>query len=291
MTKGIVIGAGAVLSLAIGAAIFGVIWYLNSPQTVAIPVASPAPMPPPAPSLAAVAQARADLAVARGPLPPMLEITSPFTDVRWRGNVPEVQVSGVWYELISVNNHPVEEIIAGAHKLSADRWRGAVADSMGEIVQMLGDAPSESVKLGLQTLDTRQAVALDDVAMTSANFQKIRPPPALGAAFSGVRWNGDVTEVEVNGRWYELVAVDDQPVDKIIAYAKETFRERWQKRLAEDLDTVMTGMNHPLGSAVDLQLQNLNTHEAVTMNQVPLTPENRNSILDEHGDFGTAGHP
>jgi hypothetical protein len=53
----------------------------------------------------------------------------------------------------------------------------------------------------------------------------------------------------------------------------------------------MTGMNHPLGSAVDLQLRNLDTHEAVTMKQVPLTPENRHSILGEHGNFGTAAHP
>jgi hypothetical protein len=278
------IGAAATGLLAVGAAIYVVIYILTAPaQTVAVPQAS---LPPAAMSVPAAAPAPIPRTVA---VSAAGEIVSPFTDVRWRGNVPEVQVKGTWYELMAVNNHPMDEIIAQAHKLSADRWRGAVADSIGEILQMLGEPATGSVKLRLQTLDTHEAVTLDDVVMTAENMKKIRPPPALGAAFSGVRWDGDMTQVQVNGRWYELVAIDDVPANQIIQYAKGVFADRWQKRVAEDLDTVMTGMNHPLGEAVNLQLRTLDAHEAVAINQSPLTAENRTSLIGQHGDF--TAHP
>jgi hypothetical protein len=99
------------------------------------------------------------------------------------------------------------------------------------------------------------------------------------SAFTGVRWNGDAMQVEVQGKWYELVAINDAQEPDILAYAKKTFDDRWEKRMAEDLPQVLNQMGHPVGLTVNLQLRNPDTKEVVTMNDVPVKQENRRSIM------------
>src|SRR6266516_4302772 len=48
---------------------------------------------------------------------------SPFHAVRWNDATPQVQVDGAWYELISLNDLPADQILAWCRELDAKDWQ------------------------------------------------------------------------------------------------------------------------------------------------------------------------
>jgi hypothetical protein len=95
------------------------------------------------------------------------------------------------------------------------------------------------------------AAALASLAITPAaaaqDYEKLAPWPA-------VRWRDDVPEVEIEGRWYELVALEDAKSTEIVAFCKKTWPDKWQKRFEEDLVEVMARMDRPLGARVAMDV-------------------------------------
>ena len=81
--------------------------------------------------------------------------------------------------------------------------------------------------------------------LAAEDLPKLSPYP-------GVRWEGETPEVEIDGSWLVLVAIDGTPVAEIVAFAKERHGGRWQKRFAEDLVQVLTEMGKPPGRTVTL---------------------------------------
>jgi serine/threonine-protein kinase len=100
------------------------------------------------------------------------------------------------------------------------------------------------------------------------------------APFTGVRWRGDVPEVEVDETWYELIALNDLEIAKIIDFAKETYGQRWKKRIGEDLVEVLSKMEQPPGETVALRLRRLDNREELTLPEVPMTRENRRKVWE-----------
>ncbi len=105
---------------------------------------------------------------------------------------------------------------------------------------------------------------------------------AMLAPFTDTRWR---PEVQVNGKWYALVAINDIPAEDIVKFAQDTFGpDLWQKRFDEDLVEVMTDMNHAPGPTVKLTLRTLDTNEQVIIEKAPMTHENRQKIWSNRNE-------
>jgi hypothetical protein len=99
------------------------------------------------------------------------------------------------------------------------------------------------------------------------------------APYAAIQWDQETPRVQVNGTWYQLLSVNDLPVDKIVAYSKSMGSRTWQKHFNEDLVELLTLMGHAPGNTAALQVKDLNSQKVETLNDVPMTEANRNAIL------------
>lgn len=98
------------------------------------------------------------------------------------------------------------------------------------------------------------------------------------APFTDVRWGEDTPVVEIDGEWNRLFSIDGIATGDIIAYCKRTYPNKWQKRFAEDLVEVLTGMGHPPGSIVRLDVQNTVPQATRLEKEVAMTAANRRAV-------------
>ena len=96
--------------------------------------------------------------------------------------------------------------------------------------------------------------------------------------FAAVRWQDSQPEVQLGEEWFKLVSLDDLPAAEIVAFSRETFASRWQKRFEEDLVELLSRMGHPPQDTVKLVVQPLTTSETRTLEDVPMTRANRQAI-------------
>ena len=100
--------------------------------------------------------------------------------------------------------------------------------------------------------------------------------------FAAVRWRDSVPEVKVMGNWYELVALDDIPVQEIVKASKQSFGRIWRKRFEEDLGIVLEEMGkqgHFDSETGPLTVRSLDSGKTLVLPNVPWTDENREAIL------------
>ena len=103
------------------------------------------------------------------------------------------------------------------------------------------------------------------------------------APFTAVRFGKDSVLIEVEGDWYRWKAIDAVKTHELIAFAKKTYRGRWQKRIVEDLVEVLAKMGHKTGKTVKLTLVSM-TNIPVVLPAVPMTKENRSRAKDARED-------
>ncbi len=256
---------------------------------------------------------------------------APFIAVLWRGAKPSVQVGGNWYDLMAIDSIPIERIIAFDRSLpqdGADNYRKHFQEDLVEILSRMGHVPGGTVELSVTDPGSGQAHVLKDVAMTEENRRTLLEnadvlagvnkgtlgggvqmtgmrASAAGRAgeagkrtapFTGMRWMGEKAQVLVDRTWYEWVALDGMPAEKIIQFAKEAYpdgdvtKPLWKKRVSEDLVEVLSNMGHPPEEAVSLDLRRLDNGEAVHIASVAMTAENRRAILESNNQ-GKPGTP
>lgn len=104
------------------------------------------------------------------------------------------------------------------------------------------------------------------------------------APFSGVRWEGEKPVVKINDDWFTLVSLDGVAAEQIVAFCQKTYDDKWQKRFAEDLVEVFTGMGHAPKATVELVVQPQGSSEQQTLQAVPMTAANRQAIRDAAQD-------
>lgn len=118
-----------------------------------------------------------------------------------------------------------------------------------------------------------------------------RDYPTL-SPFSAVRWRGLVPRVEVDGNWYELLAIDDIEARRIVAFCQTADKKDWKKRFEEDLVEILARMRHDVGKTVKLKLRQLDVEKTETVKEeVPLTEENRSAILKQRLMHQKQGRP
>ncbi len=229
---------------------------------------------------------------------------SPFSAVRWDEVGYRVRVDGKWYDLAAIDGLPASKIIDFARSAyPPDLWQKRVDEDLVEVMARMGATPGNTVILKVRDVDGRELITLPNVAMTSANRWAVweqrnkpggapttRPLATTGPAarvdlkvspFSAVRWVDAGYQVEVRARWYELVSLDNVPVSKLLSFARQAYRDLWQKRIDEDLPEVLAALGHAPRQTVTLELRPLDTHEAVMLANVPMTAENRRAIWEQ----------
>lgn len=124
-------------------------------------------------------------------------------------------------------------------------------------------------------------------------------PPAVGrtagdypklAPYAAIRWEGDQPIVEIDDAWFKLLSIDNLLVADILAHSRRTYGNLWQKRFEEDLAELLASMGHKPDGTVRLVVQPLEPGDAPTqtLEDVPMTPENRNAIY--RADVGRDRH-
>ncbi len=112
--------------------------------------------------------------------------------------------------------------------------------------------------------------------VAAQRYEKLAPYPAI-------RWEeGDRPHVQIQERWYGLLAVNGITLEDMVAFSKKTYADRWKKRINEDLVQVMSEMGHPPSDAVALSLQDLSSGAHLVKQEVSMTRENRQAIWEVH---------
>jgi len=119
------------------------------------------------------------------------------------------------------------------------------------------------------------------LAAPASQPQPDRPTYDRLSPYDAIRWKDDNTpEIHVAGTWYGWLALDDTDVAKIIEFTRKTYRPREVRmRIGEDLVEVLTRMGNPPGPTVKLKVRKLDTGEAIDLNDVPMTHENRQKVF------------
>jgi len=126
-------------------------------------------------------------------------------------------------------------------------------------------------------LEHRAALGADHATRSSTvgekGYEKKSP-------FTAVRWQQSEPEVKVDRVWYKLVSLNDTPAAEILAFSREKYADRWQKRFEEDLVEVLSRMGHPPQDKVKLVVQPLNSSRIKVLEHVLMTEANRRAIKD-----------
>lgn len=98
---------------------------------------------------------------------------SPFSAIRWRDAIAEVQVEETWYELVSLDDHSAGEILKFSRQTFGRSSKKRFEEDLVELLSRMGHAPQSEVKLVLKSLDSGKTTVLDNVAMTAENRNAI----------------------------------------------------------------------------------------------------------------------
>lgn len=99
------------------------------------------------------------------------------------------------------------------------------------------------------------------------------------APFTGLRVDGDTVEIRVDGDWVRWVAIDGIEVTTIVEHAKRTYRDRWTKRIGEDLVEVLAGLDHELGDVCTLRVADLDGGNERDLADTTVTSDKRRDVL------------
>jgi hypothetical protein len=215
------------------------------------------PPPPPAQSPPPAAYS------IKGPFPKL----APYSGIRWRGDVPEVQIKRTWYELVAIDEVPVGQIISFQQQQADPLWRKHFAEDIVEVMSGMNHGLATTVNLQVRTLDAdKKLLTLDNVPMTAKNRLSLMVYPLSNQAglFTSMRWDGDVPQVQVNGTWYDLLAVDDNSARQLIDSAKTKFGDGWKANFQGNvMDAVYAGGDKM--PTPNLKLRTLDSNEVVTI--------------------------
>jgi beta-lactamase regulating signal transducer with metallopeptidase domain len=98
---------------------------------------------------------------------------SPFTAVRWRGDVPEAEFKGDWYEVVSINDVPAAKILNHLASSGDFASRKHFAEDLVEVLTGMGNPPGRTVKLDLRTVDGHKPLQVPAAEMTEENRSSV----------------------------------------------------------------------------------------------------------------------
>lgn len=99
------------------------------------------------------------------------------------------------------------------------------------------------------------------------------------APWTGVRFEDDGLEVEVDGEWWRLGSIQGVSAADLMEHSQRAFGSRWQKRIVEDIVEVLEAAGASPSREVELVLVDLETGDSVT-HRSALTHEKRRRAKD-----------
>ncbi len=120
---------------------------------------------------------------------------------------------------------------------------------------------------------------------SALNNSQLEPKPsgapfARLSPFTEVSCDEDKTVVAFSGKRYELISIEGLSTKQILDFCRKGFSARWEKRFAEDLVEVMSGMGKEVGSSVNVVLKALDTNNVITVPDAPMSAENRRAVWE-----------
>lgn len=223
------------------------------------------------------------------PLWPFWAKVSPFTEVQFDQRDIIVRYAGDRYALVAIEGIETDELIAVARKtFGEEKWQKRIAEDIVEVLEAAAVAPDTSVSLVLRDLKDGTRYTIDQAPMTRENRKAIWrqrhsvPTWARVSPFTQVDFiDGQIT-VEYDQIYYELVTIEGIQTQALIDTARQSFGESWQKRIAEDITEVLVAAGVTPAETVRLELRELEGHTMRTVDQAPMTKENRRAIMKSH---------
>jgi RNA polymerase sigma factor (sigma-70 family) len=267
VTKLKIVGVCAFAIVLAGATIGGATWMIaggqtaqdvaQSPATAPSPDADNTPQPPP-PQLPPPSPYAADSSIPK---------LAPYSSLRWRGDIPEAEVNGTWYELVSVQGVPVSHVINFQQSHDPNGWRKHFGEDLVEVMSNMNYGLGTTVDLQVRTFDQdKKLLTLSNLPMTEQNRWSLMVVPAPGQTglFSAIRWDTDLPQVQVNDTWYELLGINHTSAHQLIDSTKSKFVDDWKNNFQDNVMTVISDNGKP-PSVADLKLRTLDTNEQVTI--------------------------
>jgi hypothetical protein len=132
--------------------------------------------------------------------------------------------------------------------------------------------------------DPTTAPTTREVERKWADYPRLSP-------FQAIRWDGEKATVRVRGKWYELVAINDDSTEQIIQWCKLHDDSDWQKRFDEDLVEVLVRAGRAPGTSVNLTVREPGATTDTTLTDVSMTQENRMAIFKARNQKPADGAP
>ena len=98
---------------------------------------------------------------------------APFTDIRWNGDSPDIQLAGTWYRWIGINEHSVSQVIDAARDMDGARWRQAVGEDLVQVLNHAAIYVGTQVDLDTQPLDAGPLKQFTHVPMPQENRRSV----------------------------------------------------------------------------------------------------------------------
>ncbi len=193
---------------------------------------------------------------------------------------------------MSIDGVAAGKILETAREFHGVFWEKRFAEDIVEVMDRLGHRPGDTVKLVVRDPASGDISTFDRVAMTgehrvkiyaSAHNDRAQAIPHADAwarlsPFTSVHVRPDAADIEFEGKFYELVLIDDLPTKELLAGSRRFDGRRWIKRFAEDLVEVMDCMGHRPGETVKLVLHDLESGDIRTVEHAPMTAENHAKV-------------
>ena len=91
--------------------------------------------------------------------------------------------------------------------------------------------------------------------------------------FEDIQYTGDQREVEFDGTWYVLLAIDGREADRIVQYCQEEYGDDWQNALEDKFVLVMAGVGRTVEGTVKIHVRESGSHRPKLLSDVPLSRE------------------
>jgi hypothetical protein len=98
---------------------------------------------------------------------------SPFTAVRWRGEVPEVEVDGTFYELVSLNDLATSTLVEFCKRTYGASYQKRFSEDLVEVLLRMRHPAYFRVDLVLRELGSENLLSRPGVTMTEDKRNKV----------------------------------------------------------------------------------------------------------------------
>jgi hypothetical protein len=241
-------------------------------------------------------------------LPPFISIAAFFVQVGWSSSrtggrleslvfiaLPVGMLAGVYAAIYFLNQYAVrsqleprrQELLTLLASLRDERTREGGAEQVslpalpfaGERLQASCASPTR-VAIGIFGIVIIVLLLVFLVVITVDTAPNLQTDEgyAKRSPFAAVRWQDSEPQVQVEDEWFTLVSLDEVPAAEIVAFSRKTYGSLWRKRFEEDLVELLTRMGHPPGDTVTLVVQSVKSSETQVLEDVPMTPANRQAI-------------